>query len=292
MSPQAKREAVGILMAERQMGVTRACGLVGISRSLLAYRSRRRVPAGLQERIGEIAATKRRYGYRRVHVLLRREGWQINHKRTHRLYREAGLQVRKRARKRIVHGERTPLIAARRPNESWSMDFVSDALASGRRIRCLTLVDDFTKECLATVPDTSITGLRVARELDQVIAARGAPVSINVDNGPEFAGRVLDEWAYRMGVCLRFIRPGKPVENAYVESFNGKFRDECLNEHWFASLAEARVIIEAWRREYNLERPHSSIGNIPPAEFANAWRLAAGPQITSNQPADSGSCRY
>lgn len=279
-------------MAECQMGVTRACGLVGISRSLLAYQPRRNEPQGLRERIGEIAAAKRRYGYRRVHVLLRREGWKINHKRTHRLYREAGLQVRKRARKRIVHGERTPLQPPRHPNESWSMDFVSDSLASGRRIRCLTLVDNFTKESLAIVADTSIIGLRVARELDRVIAARGAPESISVDNGPEFAGRVLDEWAYSKGVRLRFIRPGKPVENAYVESFNGKFRDECLNEHWFASLAEARVLIEAWRREYNLERPHSSIGNATPAEFANAWRVAAAAQITSNQPADSGSGPY
>ena len=292
MSSQARREAVGILMAERQMGVTRACGLVGISRSLLAYRSRRQTPEGLRERIGEIAAAKRRYGYRRVHVLLRREGWTVNHKRTHRLYREAGLQVRKRARKRIVFGERTPLPQAGRPNESWSMDFVADSLANGRRIRCLTLVDNFTKECLAIVADTSIIGQRVTRELDQVIAVRGSPGSISVDNGPEFAGRALDEWAYRSGVCLHFIRPGKPVENAYVESFNGKFRDECLNEHWFASLAEARVMIEAWRRDYNLQRPHSSIGNATPAEFAAAWRLAAAAQITSNQPADSGSCPY
>lgn len=291
MSPQARREAVRILMAERQMGVTRACGLVGISRSLLAYQPRRTQPEGLRERIGEIAAAKRRYGYRRVHVLLRREGWQVNHKRTHRLYREAGLQVRKRSRKRIVHGERTPLQPARRPNESWSMDFVADSLANGRRIRCLTLVDDFTKECLATVVDTSITGLRVARELDQVIASRKMPMSISVDNGPEFAGRLLDEWAYRQGVRLRFIRPGKPVENAYIESFNGKFRDECLNEHWFTSLAEARVLIEAWRIEYNLERPHSSIGDATPAEFARRW-LAAEAQITSNQPADSELIPY
>jgi putative transposase len=214
VSPQARREAVGILMAERQMGVTRACGLVGISRSLLAYQPRRQQPEGLRERIGEIAMTKRRYGYRRVHVLLRREGWAINHKRTHRLYREAGLQVRKRSRKRIVQGERTPLQSARRPNESWSMDFVADALANGRRIRCLTLVDDFTRECLATVVDTSITGVRVARELERVMGARKAPASISVDNGPEFAGQVLDEWAYRQGIRLRFIRPGKPVENA------------------------------------------------------------------------------
>jgi putative transposase len=199
--------------------------------------------------------------------------------------------VRKRARKRIVHGERTPLQQARRPNESWSMDFVADALANGRRIRCLTLVDDFTKECLATVVDTSITGLRVARELDLVIASRKLPASINVGNGPEFAGRVLDEWAYRQGVRLRFIRPGKPVENAYIESFNGKFRDECLNEHWFTSLAEARVLIEAWRVEYNLERPHSSLNDATPAEFAQRW-LAYDTQFTSNQRADSGSIPY
>ena len=292
MSSQARREAVGILMADGRMGLTRACGLVGISRSLYAYRSRRQVPEGLRERIGEIAAAKRRYGYRRVHVLLRREGWQINHKRTHRLYREAGLQVRRRARKRIVHGERTPLAKARGPNESWSMDFVADALSSGRRIRCLTVVDDFTKECLATVVDTSITGLRVALELDRVIEGRCAPRSISVDNGPEFAGRVLDEWAYRNAINLRFIRPGKPVENAYIESFNGRFRDECLNEHWFESLAEARVMIDAWRLDYNHVRPHSSIGNETPAMFAAAWKLAHGAEIPFNQPADYVSTPY
>lgn len=278
-------------MAERQMGVTRACGLVGISRSFLAYRSRREPLQGLRERIRAIAETKRRYGYRRIHVMLLREGWQINHKRTHRLYREAGLQVRRRNRKRIIHGERTPLSRARKPNESWSMDFVSDALADGRRVRCLTLVDDFTKECLATVVDSSIIGARVALELDGVIARRSQPISISVDNGPEFAGKALDEWAYRRGIRLRFIRPGKPIENAYVESFNGKLRDECLNEHWFTSLAEARALIEAWRREYNQERPHSSIGNATPAEFAARW-LAEPIQITSNQPADSGSKPY
>jgi putative transposase len=171
------------------------------------------------------------------------------------------------------------------------MDFIADALANGRRIRCLTLVDDFTKECMATVVDTSITGARVARELDQVIASRKLPVSINVDNGPEFAGRVLDEWAYRQGIRLRFIRPGKPVENAYIESFNDKFRDECLNEHWFTSLAEARILIEAWRTEYNIERPHSSIGDATPAEFAQRWIASEG-QIKSNQPADSGLKPY
>lgn len=291
VSPQARREAVEILMAERQFGVSRACGLVGISRSLFAYRSRRAAPEGLRERITEIATQKRRYGYRRIHVLLRREGWRINHKRTHRLYQEAGLQVRRRRRKRIVMGERTPIERARGPNESWSMDFVADSLADGRRVRCLAVVDDFTRECVAAVVDTSITGARVARELEQVIAGRGSPASITVDNGPEFAGRVLDEWAYRRGIRLRFIRPGKPVENAYAESFNGKFRDECLNEHWFTSLNHARALVGQWQQEYNHERPHSSLGDLPPAVFAAQW-LADRSRITSNQPADSGSIPY
>lgn len=292
VSPQARREAVNILMAERQMGVTRACGLVGISRSLLAYRSRREVPQGLRERIHEIASQKRRYGYRRIHVLLWREGWTVNHKRTHRLYCEAGLQVRRRRRKRIVMGERTPIERARGPNESWSMDFVADSLADGRRLRCLAVVDDFTRECVATVVDTSITGTRVARELDQVIAGRGSPASITVDNGPEFAGRALDAWAYQRGIRLRFIRPGKPIENAYAESFNGRLRDECLNEHWFSSIGHARDLIGTWQKEYNHERPHSSLGNATPAEFADQWRLAESTRITSNQPADSGSKPY
>ena len=278
-------------MAERQFGITRACGLVGISRSLFGYRPRRQAPQGLRERIKEIATQKRRYGYRRIHVLLRREGWTINHKRTHRLYREAGLQVRRRRRKRIVMGERTPIEHARGPNESWSMDFVADSLANGRRVRCLAVVDDFTRECVTTVVDTSISGTRVARELDEVIASRGAPASITVDNGPEFAGRALDEWAYRRSIRLRFIRPGKPIENAYAESFNGRLRDECLNEHWFSSLNHARVLIGQWREEYNHERPHSSLGNLPPAVFAARW-LAGRARITSNQPADSGSNPY
>lgn len=282
---------MNILMAERQYGITRACGLVGISRSLFDYRSRRDPPGELLERIKTIATEKRRYGYRRIHVLLRREGWRVNHKRTHRLYSQAGLQVRKRRRKRMVMGERTPIERARGPNESWSMDFVADSLANGRRVRCLAVVDDFTRECVAAVVDTSISGARVARELDEVIVMRGAPVSITVDNGPEFAGRVLDEWAYRRGIRLRFIRPGKPVENAYAESFNGKFRDECLNEHWFTSLNHARELVGQWQQEYNHERPHSSLGDLPPSVFAAKW-LADQGRFTSNQPAGSGSNPY
>ena len=212
---------------------------------------------------------KRRYGYRRVYLRLRREGWQVNRKRVYRLYRDAGLAVRRRKRKRIGVFERKPLPKPTRANVSWSMDFVADGLIGGRRLRCLTIVDDCTRECLAIEVDTSITGLRVQAVLERLADTRGLPKSITVDNGPEFDGQVLDKWAYRRAVQLSFIRPGKPNENAYIESFNGKFRDECLNEHWFLSLAHARSVIEDWRIEYNTERPHSSLGNRTPAEFAN-----------------------
>jgi len=268
VGPQAKRAAVVVLMTERGFGVTRACGLIGISRSLYRYRSRRPDSGLLRARIEEIAAIKRRYGYRRVYLRLRREGWEVNRKRVYRLYREAGLAVRRRKRKRIGMFERKPLPKPTAANVSWSMDFVADGLIGGRRLRCLTIVDDCTRECLAIEVDTSITGLRVQAVLDRLADIRGLSQSITVDNGPEFDGKVLDQWAYRTGVQLSFIRPGKPNENAYIESFNGKFRDECLNEHWFISLAQAREIIEAWRLEYNTERPHSSLGNRTPLEFA------------------------
>ena len=256
-------------MTERSFGVTRACGLIGISRSLYRYRSRRPDSAPLRERIEQIAGSKRRYGYRRVYLRLRREGWEVNRKRVYRLYREAGLAVRRRKRKRVGLFERKPLPKPTRANVSWSMDFVADGLIGGRRLRCLTIVDDCTRECLAIEVDTSIPGLRVQAVLDRLADTRGLPKSITVDNGPEFDGQVLDKWAYRTGVQLSFIRPGKPNENAYIESFNGKFRDECLNEHWFLSLAHARNVIEAWRTEYNTERPHSSLRNRTPEEFAN-----------------------
>ncbi|WP_125056461.1 IS3 family transposase [Ralstonia solanacearum] len=268
-SPQAKREAVRTLMTERAMGVTRACGLVGISRSLFHYESRRRIDDEvLTGRMMAIAAQKRRYGYRRIHVLLQREGWLANHKRIWRLYSKAGLSVRKRRRKRIAAVERKPLAVPTGPNQSWSMDFVSDGLAYGRRFRCLNVVDDYTRECLVIEVDTSLPGLRVKQVLERLKEMRGLPASITVDNGPEFAGKVLDAWAYEAGVTLSFIRPGKPVENAYIESFNGRFRDECLNEHWFVSMRHARQLIEEWRIEYNTERPHSSLGYLTPVQFA------------------------
>jgi putative transposase len=218
--------------------------------------------------MGEIAAQKRRYGYRRIHVLLRREGWEVNRKKTYRLYRELGLAVRRRKRKRIGPFERVPLPKPTAANQNWSMDFVADGLADGRKLRCLAVVDDFSRECLVIEVDTSITGTRVAAVLDRLADSRGLPASITVDHGPEFEGQVLDAWAYARGVRLSFIRPGKPVENAYIESFNGKFRDECLNEHWFVTMAHARRVIENWRIEYNTERPHSSLGDRTPTEYA------------------------
>lgn len=269
VSPQAKREAVDILTAERGLGVTRACGLVGISRSLYGYRSCRSPALELRSRIAELAAMKRRYGYRRIHVLLRREGWSVNHKKTHRLYREQGLMVRKRKRKRIALAERLVRVAPTAPNQSWSMD-VADSLIDGRKLRALTILDDFSKECLAIEVDTSLPGSRVVAVLERLRDLRELPASITVDHGPELEGRILDAWAYENNADLAFIRPGKPVDNCYIESFNGRFRDECLNEHWFITMAHARAVIGAWRIEYNTERPHSSLGNLTPKEFRDA----------------------
>jgi putative transposase len=214
------------------------------------------------------AAVRARFGYRRLHILLEREGVIVNHKRVHRIYRAAGLQVRRRRRKRLTRAERVPLPVPSRGRERWSMDFTVDTLADGRGFRTLNIVDDFTRECVAIEVDRSLPGLRVTRVLDRLQAVIGLPQCIVVDNGPEFAGRTLDAWAYARGVTLRFIRPGKPIENAYVESFNGKFRDECLNEHWFVSLADAKAAIEDWRIDYNRVRPHSSLDGATPEQFA------------------------
>ena len=289
VGPQARREAVKVLMSEHRFGVTRACGLVSISRSLYRY-VRRRVDGELQQRIEAIAADKRRYGYRRVYVRLRREGWSVNRKRVYRIYRELGLAVRRRKRKRIGIVERRPLPKPSAANQSWSMDFVSDGLADGRRIRCLTIVDDCTRECLAIEVDTSITGTRVKAVMQRLADTRGLPRSITVDHGPEFEGQVLDAWAYAANVQLAFIRPGKPNENAYIESFNGKFRDECLNEHWFITMVHARSVIEAWRIEYNTERTHSSLDDLTPEEFA--MKLLKQGQPSVHLPADSKPVSY
>jgi Transposase and inactivated derivatives len=214
------------------------------------------------------AAVRPRFGYRRLQILLRREGLVVNHKRVYRLYRDARLQVRRRQRKRLTRADRVPLPAPSQRRDRWSIDFMADTLADGRPFRVLNVVDDFTRECLAIEVDRSLPGARVVRVLERLQAQHGLPRRIVLDNGPEFAGRTLDAWAYARGVDLCFIRPGKPIENAYVESFNGKFRDECLNEHWFVSLVDAKALIEAWRLDYNLVRPHSALGGQTPHQFA------------------------
>lgn len=213
--------------------------------------------------------TWRRFGYRRIYALLRREGWQVNHKRIYRLYRNAGLAVRRRKRKRVLTDRGKPQPVLSLPNQRWSMDFVSDSTASGQRFRVLAVLDEGTRECLACETDTSLTGVRVKRVLDRLARDRGYPKEILSDNGPEFAGLVLNQWAYENRVIQLFIQPGKPMQNGYVESFNGKLRDECLNEHWFRTIGEAQRIIEQWRLDYNNLRPHSALDNLTPSEFEN-----------------------
>lgn len=247
----------------------RACQLVGLSRTVLHYEAKVE-PANeqLRSRLVELAGERRRFGYRRLHALVRREGVHANHKRIYRLYSDAGLAVRRRKRRHGVAIERQALELPSGPNEVWSMDFVSDALANGRRIKVLTIVDDFSKESVDLVADFGISGHYVTRVLDQAARFRGYPKAIRTDQGPEFTGRALDQWAYRHGVQLKLIQAGKPTQNAFIESFNGRFRDECLNDHWFRSLAEARILISAWRRDYNQHRPHSALNYQTPAEFA------------------------
>ena len=272
VKPAALRQATGMVMAEMGFSQRRACRVIGLPRSSCQYRSLRAVPGELVARLRALATKRPRFGYRRLHVLLRREGQVVNHKRIYRLYRQEGLSLRRKARKRLTAGVRTVLPPPSRPNERWSMDFVSDATATGQRFRVFTLVDDFTRESLTLLPDTSLGGARVARALELVAAERGLPDLIVTDNGPEFSGRVLDTWCYQRGVKHHFIRPGKPVENAYIESFNGKFRDECLNQHWFFSLEEARRLIAEWLLDYNEARPHSSLDGMTPLEYAEANR--------------------
>lgn len=248
--------------------LSRACRLALISRSLCGYCSRRPGQDGLRHRMRELAQARPRYGYRRIHVLLRREGWTINMKRVRRLYRLEGLQLRHRVRRRkhaSLHRGVAP--AASRAHERWSMDFVHDATMDGRAFRVLTVIDQWSRWSPMLEVAQSMSGAAVAEALEQAIARHGRPQSITVDHGTEFTSRALDEWAYRRGVALDFIRPGKPVDNGYIESFNGKLRDECLNAHQFLSIADARSKIEAWRVDYNLHRPHSSLGQLSPREY-------------------------
>lgn len=256
-------------MTEWKLSERRSCRLVGLWRATHRYVTRRPRQDELRERLHELAKKHPRYGYWRLYRKLRRTGWKVNHKRIHRLYREEGLFVAKRSKKRVSR-ERVPAVPATRLNQRWSTDFVSDATADGRRLRILNVVDDFSREALAMEVDTSLPAARVVRVLDRVAAERGAyPDTLVCDNGPEFISEALDQWAADHGVTIQFIQPGKPVQNCFVESFNGRFRDECLNSHWFTSLHDARRIVASWMKEYNEEREHGSLG-MTPREFATS----------------------
>jgi putative transposase len=224
----------------------------------------------LRRRIRELAAERKRFGSPRLHIMLKRENLVVNHKRTERIYNEEGLALRRKRRRKGAAGARMVIPAPKRPNEKWSMDFVTDSIVTGRKFRALAIVDDYSRECPAIEVDTSLGGRRVVSVLERLAETRGLPEVITVDNGPEFAGKALDEWAYRKGIKLSFIRPGKPIENAFAESFNGRLRDECLNTNWFMSLKHAREVIENWRMDYNEVRPHSSLKGKTPKEYAEA----------------------
>jgi putative transposase len=279
----ARRSAASFVRDELLMSQRRACGLIGISESSYRYRSVRRVVPELREALLRLALERPRWGYRRLHVLVRREGFEVNHKRVYRLYRAEGLAVRRRRRRRLAR-PRVALSQPSQPNERWSLDFVSDQLADGRVFRTLNIVDDHTRECRAIEVDTSMSGHRVVRTLELLVQEHGRPAALLTDNGPEFTSRALEAWAYRTQVQLHFIQPGKPSQNAFVESFNGRFRDECLNEHWFASLDEARDRIEQWRVDYNQVRPHSSLGDLTPEEYAARLVSFQAPPAPSSPP--------
>ncbi len=265
------------MVLEHHLSERRACRLVGLSRD--SYRhppETDQMTRDLTGKIVEIAQARRRFGYRRIHDMLRPEFPGVNHKRVYRLYSEANLAVRRRKKAKRPASERVPLQLAQNVNEVWSMDFVSDSLANGRRIKFLTVADDFSHECVDIAVDWGISGQYVTRLLDRAAIFRGYPLAVRTDNGPEFTSRAFMAWAHSHGVQHILIQPGRPMQNGYIESFNGRFRDECLNEQWFETLRQARTAAAIWRQDYNEVRPHGSIGRIPPARFAELHRQRAG----------------
>jgi putative transposase len=254
----------------------RACGLFRFHRSSHRYESRKPPQQALRRRLRELALARPRFGYRRLTVLLRREGWKVNHKRVLRLYRLEVLQIPTRRRRKQASESRLPLPIPQGPNELWTMDFMADRLATGERFRTLNVVDVSSRTCIGIAAERSFPSERVTELLDAWIGAHGKPEGIQVDNGTEFTSNRFDAWAYERGIAVHFITPGRPVENAVIESFNGNLRDECLNVSWFETLEEAQALIESWRRDYNEQRPHSSLGNVPPAQYvANLMEWAA-----------------
>jgi putative transposase len=275
--PAAKREAVALLRTMFEMSERRACTVIAADRKMVRYRSCRPADTELRSRLRELANQRRRFGYRRLFILLRREGEPSGINRIYRLYREEGLMVRKRRGRRKALGTRAPILVEARPNARWSLDFVHDQLANGRRFRILNIVDDVTRECLGAIADVSISGIRVARELSAIVAGRGKPGMIVSDNGTELTSNAILAWSAETGIEWHYIAPGKPTQNGYVESFNGRMRDELLNESLFLGLADARQAIAAWVADYNNDRPHSSLDYRTPAAFA-AQLTATGPR--------------
>ncbi|QLQ01235.1 MAG: IS3 family transposase [Burkholderiaceae bacterium] len=284
LAPQARRDAIRQMIEQHHLSERHACRLVGLSRDSYRHPPQpSELNATLGEQIRQTALVRRRFGYRRIHDMLREQFPGVNHKRIYRLYRQANLAVKQRRKAKRPTQERVPLQLARNINEVLSMDFVSDSLCNGRRIKCLTVVDDFSKESVEIAVDYGISGQYVTRVLDQVARFRGYPAAVRTDNGPEFTSRAFLAWTHKNGIRHILIEPGKPMQNGYIESFNGKFRDECLNEQWFESLSQARQCIARWRQDYNEVRPHSSLGRIPPARFAQQHRQRAGGAAGSGQ---------
>ena len=273
MTPEAKRDAVAHLCREHEVSQRRACKVLSADRSSVRYQSIRSGDTELRAAIRRIAGERRRFGYRRIHVMLEREGWQVNHKKLKRLYREERLQVKRRGGRKRALGTRRPMLVPDQVNQRWSLDFVSDAFTDGRRFRVLAVIDDYSRECLALVADTSLSGQRVTRELDAIIARRGKPKTIVSDNGTELTSMAVLKWCQDRRIEWHYVAPGKPTQNAFVESFNGSFRDECLNETLFSSLTDARHHINHWKEDYNVNRPHSSLGNLTPREYAQNQHL-------------------
>ena len=268
MTPAARRRGIAHLRETYAVSERRACKAIGADRSSVRYRSTRPDNGAIRERLRALAAERRRFGYRRLHIMLAREGIVMNQKKLRRLYKEERLTVRRRGGRKRALGTRAPMILPQGPNQRWSLDFVSDALDDSRRFRILCIVDDFSRECLGLVADTSLSGNRVARELDTIIARRSKPLTIVSDNGTELTSMAILRWSQDSGVDWHYITPGKPTQNAFVESFNGRLRDECLNETLFSSLSHARSVLAAWRHDYNHYRPHSAHGGATPVEFA------------------------
>ena len=280
VGPAAKREAVAHLRGVLEMSERRACTIVAADRKMIRYRSRRPPDTELRARLRDLANQRRRFGYRRLFILLRDQGEPSGLNRIYRLYREEGLAVRKRRSRRKAVGSRAPILVEAKPNARWSLDFVDDQLACGRRFRILNIVDDVTRECLAAIPDTSISGRRVTRELIAVIEGRGKPRMIVSDNGTEFTSNAVLRWSKEHQVEWHYIAPGKPMQNGYIESFNGHLRRELLEMESFNSLFEAQLLLEDWRLEYNHYRPHQSLSYQTPAEYTRRWRTDNQPELS------------